>query len=204
MEILDSIIADYKQLKTCEEIAKDVYTPCYILSRLPLGRYFPIDLALAKNPNTSSESLDKLFEKCKFFLYEERIEIVCSIVRHEHTCSGTLSNIIKEYKKESSILCKVASHPNLSCEDVKKLIKMNNQMISEVIAQRNDLDSETIYFLFEHGDFKVLYYLGINQKCPIDVLEKIVERFIKNEWHMFDMIALSNKLKLRKGEYRYE
>ena len=204
MEILDSLIDDYKQLKICEEIAKDVYAPCYILSRLPLGRYYPIDLALTKNPNTSSETLDELFEKCNFFLYKERIEIVYSIILHKHTCSQTLSAIIKGYKEEFSILCRVASHPNLSYEDVKKLIKMNNQMISEVIAQRNDLDSETIYFLFEHGDFKVLYYLGINQKCPIDVLEEIVKRFMKNEWHMFDMVALSNKLKLRKGEYRYE
>lgn len=204
MEILDSIIADYKQLKTCEEIAKDVYTPCHILSRLPLGRYFPIDLALAKNPNTSSETLDELFEKHKFFLYKERIEIVCSIVLHEHTCSRTLSNIIREYKKDISILCKVASHPNASHEEVKKLFKIDSQAIFEIIAQRNDIDFEIINFLFERGDFKVLYHLGMNQKCPIDVLEKIVKRFMKNEWHMLDMANLSNRLKFRKGGFRNE
>ena len=204
MEILDSLIDDYKQLKICEEIAKDVYAPCYILSRLPLGRYYPIDLALTKNPNTSSETLDELFEKCNFFLYKERIEIVYSIVLHKHTCSRTLGNIIKEYKKDISILCKVASHPNASREDVKKLIKMDNQTIFAVIAQRNDIDFEISSLLFERGDFKVLYYLGMNQKCPIDVLEKIVKRFMKNEWHMLDMANLSNRLKFRNGGFRNE
>lgn len=204
MEILDKAIADYKQLKMCEEIAKDEYMPCYILSKLPLGRYYPIDLALAKNPNISSETLDELLEKCSYFSYKKSIEIVRKIVSHEHIASYTLNKIISEYKGEWSILCRIASNPNLLKEGIRKLIDTNNQSIFEIIAERKDLDDEICWALFKCGDLNVLYHLGMNWTCPIEVLEGIVERFRKNEWHMRDMVKLSERLTCRKKGYRYE
>lgn len=202
MENLDTVITDYKQLKVCEEIAKDKYAPCYVLSQLPLGRYYPIDLALTVNPNTSDNTLDKLFTNCEYFLYKERIEIVASMVRHEHISSDTLSRIIEKYKEEIPILCRIASHPNLLKDDIKKLIDIGCEGISENIAKRKDLDNELCWELFQHGGLKVLYYLGMNWICPIDILEEIVKKFCNNNMSIYDAALLDNKLRFRKGGYK--
>ena len=155
------------------------YTPGSVLNVLASEPNEQLQLRVLKNPNTTANTLEKLYknESSKKF-----IELIAS---HPNTSSDVLEKI--EWQGSEKIRAALSSNSNTPLTVIKKLLIDSSLNEKKIIARHPELNSEILEILWNEGDEYLRAEVVSHSECP----ERLIVKAIKSR-HVIERQKLAS------------